>query len=105
MRRGRLVPAFWVDVAVRGRPSGDAVAATGMPRLGHDPGIMATAGQEKGYFGVGQQVQFVDRSPWGDMVALGADGEDRRSYIGERHRPPFDLVTAFGQVVAQEAAA
>ena len=61
-----------------------------MTRLADDAGVVAAARQHEGDVGVGEVVDLVDRAPRRDVVALGADGEDRHADILQRDRPAVD---------------
>ena len=73
-----------------------------VPRLRNDARIMAAIGQRETYFRIGQHVDLMDRTPWGDMVGLCAHHEHRgfqRRQAGRliaRHKAPL------GQIIPEK---
>ena len=71
-------------------------------RLGDDSGIVPTTGENESHIGITEDLDFVDRLPWRDMVASGGDGENFRCDIGERNRLTIDFIVTCGQAVFQK---
>ncbi len=90
-----------VDVRATAGVQRPAIVAAWMAGLAHDARVVSAAGEHKGHFGVGQQMDLVDRFPRCDMVGLGADDEPGRRHVFHRDRAAIDGVVPFGQGVAQ----
>ena len=74
----------------------------GPVRVRDDAGVVAARRQQEGYIRVGQQVDLEDRAPRRHVIALRADGEDRRADVADGDGPAVDLEAALGKIVVEE---
>ena len=77
-------------------------AASVVAWLRHDARVMAPGGKQIGDLGVAQEMDFIGRSPWRDMVANCADGEDRRPDVAERNGLACSHEPTLGKIVVKE---
>ena len=75
--RGAGEPGVGIDVAFPALAGGHDVVASVMTWFRHDPGIVATIGEQEGQLVVGEEVDLVDRAPGRDVIGLGADDKHR----------------------------
>ena len=59
---------------------------------------MAAAGQNKSHFGIGQQLDFENRTPGCHVIFLRSNGKDRHPNIQRRDGLPFHAKPPFGQI-------
>ena len=78
---------------------------SGWPGSDTMPALCPPVVSRIGHFGIGQQMNLVDRTPRRDVVRFRADGEDRRADVGERDWPARDDEAPLGQIVVRETAA
>ena len=98
----RRKPSLGIDGMLTSRLPGHAERTMRVSRLGEDAAVMAAAGEHKSNFCVGQKVELEHRMPRRDVIALGAEHEERLLYVEEGDWPAADLETAFCEIVIEE---
>ena len=73
---------------------GDAIVPTQRPRLRDDASVVPTVGEQEGHVRFHEQIEFVHRPPWRDMIGLGPHREHGKTDITlvERHTRPQNQV-------------
>src|SRR6516164_1129737 len=91
-----------IEIMVLGLLGPHLEAASIVARLRYDARVMAPGGKEIGDLGVAQEMDFIGRSPWRDMVANRAYSEDRNANIGERNGLACGYEAPLGKIVVKE---
>src|SRR6516162_1287875 len=103
MMRRKLDPLVRADIRPVGELRQHLIAMPVLAWRGDHTAIVPARGQHVSNVGVGgEEVDLVRRSPWRDVIALGADHKQRRVEIGERNRLAGNAVAALGKVVVEE---